>query len=321
MEGVALGFRARRSSRKAARRASAPDAGAIKPKRGVPWLYAAPTLLFVGVIFAYPIFTLIKYSFENVGQSQYLPTTSAGTANYRYIFSDSLFIKAIENNLKLFLCVPIMVILAVILAAILYDRPRGWKLYRAMLFLPYILSIPVVGIVFTYLFTFNGSINQILRGTGLGFLAKDWLGSSAWALPTIGIVIIWKELGFGVILMNARLMSVSEEYFEAARVDGAHWWRRLWHIALPQLMPAIAFFSIVELINMLSWVFAYIYVMTLGGPVNSTVVSEFYIYKQVFENNAIGVGAAAGVVLLGVVSILIAARMVAHRRLAAYGYE
>jgi ABC-type sugar transport system permease subunit len=210
-----------------------------------------------------------------------------------------------------------MVILAVILAAILYDRPRGWKLYRALLFLPYILSIPVVGIVFTYLFTFNGSINQILRGTGLGFLAKDWLGSSAWALPTIGIVIIWKELGFGVILMNARLMSVSEEYFEAARVDGAHWW----HIALPQLMPAIAFFSIVELINMLSWVFAYIYVMTLGGPVNSTIVSEFYIYKQVFENNAIGVGAAAGVVLLGVVSILIAARMMAHRRLAAYGYE
>jgi ABC-type sugar transport system permease subunit len=287
----------------------------------VPWLYAAPTLVFVGVIFAYPIITLIKYSFENVGQSQYLPTTSAGTANYRYIFNDSLFIKALENNLKLFLCVPIMVILAVILAAILYDRPRGWKLYRALLFLPYILSIPVVGIVFTYLFTFNGSINQILRGTGLGFLAKDWLGSSAWALPTIGIVIIWKELGFGVILMNARLMSVSEEYFEAARVDGAHWWRRLWHIALPQLMPAIAFFSIVELINMLSWVFAYIYVMTLGGPVNSTIVSEFYIYKQVFENNAIGVGAAAGVVLLGVVSILIAARMMAHRRLAAYGYE
>jgi len=311
------GWRTRRSTR----RSAAPPVGAIKAKSGVPWLYAAPTLVFIAAIFAYPIVTLVKYSFQNVGTGPYLPTTSAGTANYRYIFHDSLFIRALENNLKLFLCVPIMVVLAVILAAILYDRPRGWKLYRALLFLPYILSIPVVGIVFSYLFTYNGSINQILRGLGLGFAAKDWLGTPTWALPTIGFVIIWKELGFGVILMNARLLSVSEEFFEAARVDGAGWWRRLWHITLPQLVPAIAFFSIVELINMLSWVFAYIYVMTLGGPENSTVVSEFYIYKQVFENNVIGVGAAAGVVLLGVVSILIAARMILHRRLVAYGYE
>ncbi|MHB1571536.1 MAG: carbohydrate ABC transporter permease, partial [Solirubrobacteraceae bacterium] len=291
------------------------------PRRGVAWLYAAPTLLFVLGIFAYPIVTLIEYSLENVGTSPYLPTTFAGLSNFHYIFKDSLFITAIEDNLKLFLCVPVMVILAVILAVILYDRPRGWKIYRALLFLPYVLSIPVVGIVFSYLFTYNGSFNTILRSLGLGFLAQDWLGSTAWALPTIGFVIVWKELGFGVIVMNARLLSVSEEYFEAARVDGAHWWRRLWHVALPQLVPAIAFFSVVELINMLSWVFAYIYVMTLGGPQNSTIVTEFYIYKQVFLNNAIGVGAAAGVVLLGVVSILIVARMLMHRRLTAYGYE
>ena len=314
-------LRARSSRPRGARRGASAEPGAITPKRGIAWLYAAPTLLFIGAIFAYPIVTLIKYSLENVSTSPYVPTTYAGTANFRYIFKDSLFTHALENNLKLFLCVPIMVILAVMLAAILYDRPRGWKVYRALLFLPYVLSIPVVGLVWSYLFTYNGSINEILRGTGLGFLAKDWLGTPTWAIPTIGFVIIWKEMGFGVVLMNARLLSVSEEYFEAARVDGAGWWRRLWHITLPQLVPAIAFFSIVELINMLSWVFAYIYVMTLGGPENSTVVTEFYIYRQVFENNAIGIGAAAGVVLLGVVSIFITARMMMHRRLMAYGYE
>jgi putative chitobiose transport system permease protein len=293
----------------------------MKVRRGVPWLYAAPTLLFVLGIFAYPIVTLVRYSFENVGTSQYVPTTSAGLSNYKYVFNDSLFIGAIENNLKLFLCVPIMAILAVLLAAILYDRPRGWKVYRAILFLPYVLAIPVVGVVFSYLFTYNGGVNEALRGIGLGAVAKDWLGSTAWALPTIMLVIIWKELGFGVIVLNARLMSVSEEYFEAARVDGAHWWRRLWHITLPQMVPAIAFFVVVELINMLSWVFAYVYVMTLGGPQNSTVVTEYYIYEQVFQNNVIGIGAAAGVVLLGVVSVLIAARMVMNNKLVAYGYE
>jgi putative chitobiose transport system permease protein len=293
----------------------------MRAKRGVPWLYAAPTLVFVLLIFAYPVVELIRYSTESVGTSQYIPTRSVGLSNYSYVFGDSLFIHALENNLKLFLCVPIMVVLAVVLSAMLYDRPRGWKIYRAILFLPYVLAIPVVGVVFGYLFTYNGSFNGALRGVGLGFMAKDWLGSTTWALPTIGLVIIWKELGFGVIVFNARLMSVSEEYFEAARVDGARWWRRLWYITVPQLVPAIAFFTVVELINMLSWVFAYIYVMTLGGPENSTVVSEFYIYEQVFQNNVIGVGAAAGVVLLLVVGVLIAARTLMERRLSAYGYE
>ena len=277
--------------------------------RFTPWAYAAPMLVFVAAIFAYPVVQLARYSLENVGTSQYVPTTWAGLANFRYVFGDSLFIGALENNLKLFLCVPIMVALSVILAALLYDRPRGWKVYRTLLFLPYILSIPVVGVVFSYLFTYNGSTNQTLRGAGLGFAAKDWLGSPTWALPTIMFVIIWKELGFGVIICLARLMSVNEEYFEAARVDGAGWWKRLRHITLPQLVPAIAFYAVVELINMLSWVFAYVYVMTLGGPQNSTVVSEYYIYEQVFDNNVIGVGAAAGVVLLGVVTVLIIVRL------------
>jgi ABC-type sugar transport system permease subunit len=134
-------------------------------------------------------------------------------------------------------------------------------------------------------------------------------------------VIVWKELGFGVILCLARLMSVSEEYFESARVDGARWWQILRHVTIPQLAPALAFYAIVELINMLSWVFAYVYVMTLGGPMNSTVVAEFYIYQQVFTNDVIGVGAAAGVVLLAVVSLLIVARIWLGRRIAAYGYE
>jgi ABC-type sugar transport system permease subunit len=293
----------------------------VKVSRLTPWTYAAPMLLFVGLIFAYPMVSLVRYSLQNVGTSQYVPTTYAGLANFRYIFGDSLFVGALENNLTLFLCVPIMVALSVILAALLYDRPRGWKVYRTLLFLPYILSIPVVGVVFSYLFTYNGSANETLRGLGLGFFAKDWLGSTTWALPTIMFVIVWKELGFGVIICLARLMSVNEEYFEAARVDGARWWRRLRHITLPQLVPAIAFYAVVELINMLSWVFAYVYVMTLGGPQNSTVVTEYYIYEQVFQNNVIGIGAAAGVVLLGVVGVLILVRLRMERWLTSFAYD
>jgi len=293
----------------------------VKFNRWLPWIYALPMIVFVMGIFAYPIATLFVYSVQNVGTSAYAASSFAGVANYRYIFSDPLFATAIVNNLKLFLCVPVMVVLSVILSAILYDRPRGWRVYRTLLFIPYVLSIPVVGVVFGYIFEYRGVLNTAIRAAGLDILARDWLGSPAWAMPTIMFVIVWKELGFGIVLCLARLMNVSEDYFESARVDGARWWRILWHVTIPQLTPAIAFYAVVELINMLSWVFAYIYVMTLGGPMNSTVVSEYYIYQQVFTSNVIGVGSAAGVVLFGIVSVLIVVRVWLGKRLAAYGYE
>jgi len=289
--------------------------------RWLPWIYALPMLVFIVGIFAYPIAMLFLYSVQNVGTSAFMPSSFAGLNNFRYIFNDALFATALLNNLRLFLCVPIMVVLSVIIAALLFDRPRGWKVYRTLLFIPYVLSIPVVGVVFGYIFEYRGVLNTAIRGMGLNFLARDWLGSPAWAMPTIMFVIVWKELGFGIVLCLARLMSVSEDYFESARVDGARWWRILWHVTIPQLTPAIAFYAVVELINMLSWVFAYIYVMTLGGPMNSTVVSEYYIYQQVFTSNVIGVGSAAGVVLFGIVSILIVLRVWLGRQLAAFGYE
>ncbi len=293
----------------------------MKVRYWLPWIYALPMIAFIGMIFAFPVVSLFSYSLQNVSTSPATPSTFAGLGNYHYIFSDSLLIRAILNNLKLFLCVPVMVVLSVLIAAVLYDRPRGWKIYRTILFVPYVLSIPVVGVVFGYIFEYRGVLNTALRSVGLNFLARDWLGSPAWAMPTIMFVIVWKELGFGIVLCLARLMSVSEEYFESARVDGARWWRILWHVTIPQLAPALAFYAVVELINMLSWVFAYIYVMTLGGPQNSTVVTEYYIFQQVFTNNVIGVGSAAGVVLLGIVSVLIAVRVWMGRQLANYAYE
>ena len=150
---------------------------------------------------------------------------------------------------------------------------RGWRVYRFCVFLPYVLAIPVVGIVFGYLFKLNGLVNSALETVGLGGLTQDWLGSSARAIYAIMFVIVWKELGFGIIVFLARLSSVGDELYDAARVDGAGWWSVFRHVTLPALVPAIVFFAVVETITMLSWVFAYVYVMTTGGPGNSTVVS------------------------------------------------
>ena len=154
-----------------------------------------------------------------------------------------------------------------------------------MLFLPYVLSIPVVGVVFSQLFQLDGTFNTILRSAGLGALGQDWLGSPTWALPTIMFVIVWKELGFGIILCLARLMSVDEQLFEAARVDGAGWWRVLRHVTIPQLLPALAFYAVVELITMLSWVFAYVG-MVVKEPETAQVAGFIPLFPLVFASSA-----------------------------------
>ena len=149
-----------------------------------------------------------------------------------------------------------MVFIALLLAVFLFEQIRGWQLYRTTLFLPYLLPITVVGLIFSYIFQLSGVLNEFLKLIGLGELAVDWLGSSRWALPTLMFVMIWKEVGFGVVLFLARLMSVEEELFDAAKIDGANWWQLQWHITVPQLANVIEFFTVVSVITMLSWVFS-----------------------------------------------------------------
>jgi ABC-type sugar transport system permease subunit len=198
-----------------------------------------------------------------------------------------------------------MVVVALVLAIFLFERIRGWQLYRTTLFLPYLLPITVVGLIFSYIFQLSGVLNDLLKLVGLGWLALDWLGSTRLALPTVMFVIVWKEVGFGVVLFLARLMSVEEELFDAAKIDGANWWRLQWHITVPQLATVIEFFAVVSVITMLSWVFNYIYVMTSGGPGKATMVTELYVYLMGFRYNQMNLAAAVSVLLLLVTGIFI----------------
>lgn len=292
----------------------------ISFRRLQPWLFSAPLLLGIALTFAWPITQLARYSLQRVG-SGYIPSRFVGLDNFRAVFADPLFWRALKNNALLLVSVPILVVLGTILAVALFEQRRGARIYRALLFLPYVLAIPVIGIVFGYLFQKHGLINSSLESVGLGGAARDWLGSSSWALWTIMSVVIWKELGLGVIVFHARLLSIPDEMLEASRIDGAGWWQRLWYVLVPQLSPAILFFVVLEVITMISWVFAYVYVMTSGGPGNSTVVSEYYIYQQTFQSSLVGLGAAAAVALLGFVLVLIAARLWLVRKVEGFGFE
>ncbi len=180
--------------------------------------------------------------------------------------------------------------------------------------MPYILAIPVVGMTFVYLLGLNGIINTILRTVGLGFLAQDWLGTITWVLPSLSVVIIYREMGFGVVLFLARLMSLEKEILEAAEIDGANFWQKHFYVTLPQLSGVVEFFVVVELITMLSWVFAYVFTMTGGGPGFASTVMEFYIWKHAFAFRSPGIASALAVVLLLVTTVLIILQLRLRRR-------
>jgi ABC-type sugar transport system permease subunit len=142
---------------------------------------------------------------------------------------------------------------------------------------------------------------------GLDFLAIDWLGDPKYALWTLMIIILWKELGFGIILFLARLMSLDYELYESAELDGAGWWGKLFYITIPQMKTVIEFFTIITVINMLSWVFAYSYTVTLGGPGDATLVMELFIFNKLARSQMPrpGIASAASVLLFLGTAVLI----------------
>jgi ABC-type sugar transport system permease subunit len=216
------------------------------------------------------------------------------------------FQAAVKNNLQLLIIVPVLVFLAIILSVLVFEGVRGWRFYRTAIFIPYILPITVVGITFGYIFTLRGVLNEFLKVIRLD-LGIDWLGNPNLALWTLMIVIIWKELGFGIMLFLARLMSINEDLYDAAKIDGANWFRLLIHITIPQLSTIIEFFGIITIINILSWIFAYSYTVTMGGPGNATMVIELFIFRQLMKWSIpkVGAGAAASVLLFFAVLVLV----------------
>jgi len=274
----------------------------MQHRKHEPWLYLAPALVLLLAVFGYPIVRLVILSLQRTQAGE---LGFVGLGNYELLFRDDVFLQAVRNNLKLLLTVPVTVGLALLLAVFLFERILGWRLYRTTLFLPYLLPITAVGLVFSYIFQLSGVLNDFLHAVGLGVLAQDWLGSTTLALPTVMFVIIWKEVGFGVVLFLARLMSVEEELFDAARVDGANWWQLQRHVTIPQLATVIEFFTVISVITVLSWVFGYVFVMTSGGPGNATMVTELYVYLMGFRYNQMNLAAAVSVLLLLVTGIFI----------------
>lgn len=290
-------------------------AGPSRRARGhslTPYLFVAPAVLVLGLVFAYAIVGLFVQSVSSPGL---MGETEYGLQNFSAVLSDPLFHSAVLNNLRLFLAVPVLTVIAVLLAALLFERVRGWRFYSSVIFVPYVLAVTVVGIIFSYILQRHGLLNQVLSSLHLSSLIRDWLGDSGLAIWSIWAVVVWQQLGFGVVLFLARLSSIDVTLYEAATLDRAGWWQIFRHITVPHLAPVIEFFVTISLINMLSWIFNYVYVMTGGGPVRSTYVLELLIYQTAFRDGLPNLAAALSVVVLAFATVLLSVQSVLRHRI------
>jgi raffinose/stachyose/melibiose transport system permease protein len=264
-----------------------------RPKRSrlrnapwTPYLYLFPAAAFIVLVFVYPLVEVVRTSLQAPAATG---GTTLGFTNYKFMFTDPAFRQAVLHNVVLLLSVPIMTVLALLFSLLLWEQVRGWKWYRAFIFTPYILAIPVVGITFIYLYSTDGIVNTALKASGLGFMS----------------VIIYRELGFGTVLFLARMMSIPTDMVDSAKTEGANWFQVHRYVTIPQMRSVIEFYVVVEVITMFSWVFAYVYTMTKGGPGFSSMILEFYIWQNAFEFQSPGIASAVAVVLMVAISGLI----------------
>ena len=201
-------------------------------------LFLLPAVLFLAFVFLYPIASVVRTSFLDPFTDEF-----AGLANYRSLFADPIFQAAVVNNLKLVVVLPVLVVTSIVIAQVLHDQIRGWRVYRAIIFMPYVVPVVVAALVFGQILQSRGMVNGLLESVGLGGLAQNWLGDPKTAVWSVAGVIQWRELAFGVILFLARMTQLPEDLYDAAKVDGANWWQRLRHVTVPQMSTIIAFYA------------------------------------------------------------------------------
>ena len=266
-------------------------------KKYTPYLFLLPAAVVLLVFFFIPFFQTIYLSFLDYSTDIYSPTL-VGLKNYTNLLHSALFYKVMFNTfVYLFVAVPILAV-PLFLAILINQKLRGLTLYKILIYLPVIVSIVVAAIAFKWLYAQAGILNYFLQVLGLN--AIGWLTDTRFALISVIIVTIWKGIGYYMMIYLASLMSVPKELYEACDIDGAGFFRKHLTVTIPHIMPTIALVTTISAISAMK-VFAEIYVMTKGGPLNSSKTIVYYIYERAFENLDLGYASALAVVLLIIV--------------------
>lgn len=271
----------------------------------VGWLYVLPALFMYAVFVLVPFLLTIVYSFHKwngVGEM-----TWVGLKNYITVFQVPDLIGTIFNAFWLvvwFSFIPVG--LGLVVASVINRVATGrlGEIARTVLFLPYIIALVAAGIIWGWLLSLSGLVNQILTTIGLGSITRAWLGDFDWALSAVGIIGIWVLLGFCTVLLSTAMSKVDPSLYEAARIDGSNWIREFFAITVPLLKQEIGVCLTVTVIFALA-TFDIVYVATAGGPGNATSVPGLQIYILAFAQRNIGLASALAVMLMFLVVVII----------------
>ncbi len=269
-------------------------------KKYIPYLFLLPAFVLLAVFFFIPFIDTILLSFKDFSTDIYNPQFIA-FSNYIQLFKSKEFYTTLTNTfLFLIMVVPILAVLPLIVAIFINQKIKGVNIYKVLIYLPVIISIVVVAIAFKWLYAQQGILNYLAELFGLS--AIGWLTDTKFALLSVAIVTIYKGIGYYMMIYLSALIGVPKDLYEAADIDGASEIKKHLTVTIPQIMPTIALVVIISSISALK-VFTEIYVMTKGGPLNSTKTIVYYIYERAFENLDLSMASAASVVLLLVILI------------------
>jgi multiple sugar transport system permease protein len=266
------------------------------------WLLVLPDVLGLCLIYVGPIFFTIYLSFfwwNGISPDR----TFVGLDNYRYIFTDPVWLKSLGVSFAyLLMYVPLVTGGALFLAVLLSQKLRGTALFRTIFFLPMAVPVVVAAIVWQFIFQPSyGFVNFLLQSVGLP--AQPWLSSPQQALGVVVLVSAWKQVGYFMIIFLAAILAVPKDFLEAASLDGAGSFRRFWSITWPTIRPTTAFVVVMTSIIALQD-FDQIFVLTKGGPDYGTYVQVYYIYDQMLRYLHMGPASAASVVLFIIIMVL-----------------
>ncbi|MEV0944944.1 sugar ABC transporter permease [Micromonospora wenchangensis] len=266
--------------------------GGRRSERLAPYVLLAPALLILLLLRFWPLLLGVNFSFTGDGERD---GSAVGLANYLELARDPLFLGALRNVGLLVLLLPVAVAIPGLLATFIYLRVPGHRLYRSVYFFPAVLSPVIVGAIFNLLLAFDGPLNALLGGVGLG--PVDWLGDPDVAMFVVVGVHVWATFGMALVVFLAGFATLDASLLDAARVDGASLPQTIRHVIVPSLSRTIQFVVVTTMIGMLTSMFGLLYVMTSGGPEGSTYLPEYYIWIQQGQLNRPALASAASTVL------------------------
>ena len=266
------------------------------------WLSIAPTLILIIIMCGYPLIQTIATSFtqwNGVGDPN-----PVGLKNYIDILSGSQFYLLLKNNFVFLLFIPIQIVIGTMIAVFINDEVPGWKVYRVVYYIPQVISAVIVGYLFMVMFGYEGPVNLMLQGLGVIKESIGWLESGTTARIVVLICLVWVNIGWQSLLSLGGLASIPPSLYEAAKLDGAGYWKRLFKITFPMLGRTIEYSCIVSVMWVFTGIFPYIFALTGGGPGYETATIDYMIYLKSFSaNSQYGYASALAVLLIIIVLI------------------